>query len=337
MTALLKQNSPQPGASLYFRLLKFALLAAVLNHLSGCAFNVANKRIDRVLDGGAAYINAIGLQRQRGEVILHSIGRIGGPEVPANDDSIETALELGTNWGNLRVLVPTSEDVRIRMGYFFDGLESEYPAAAIQTLDQTLERLPRLGGHAINLSILFAPPGSGYSISNRTTLADDMLDLSFVALVNSPSDGLGPEIPWVHAVRALSHEMLHVEHKLRGVDQTGSGNGEAAATLFEYCANADFLENAALVNDEVRIHIGKSEDVERAFPGLNEGRFQPVMDLVDRGQDPSWLGHLLGQAVVYSQSDKGAINLADPATHAFLDERCRNLAQVIPDYANGEW
>jgi hypothetical protein len=337
MLASIDQDPPKSKTNPWYRSLEIVLATVVFYHLTGCAMYSANNRIERILDGGAAYINAIGVQHRRGEVILHSIGRIDGPEIPANEDSIETALELGTDWGNLRVLVPTSEVVRSRMGYFFNGLESEYPAAAIQTLDQTLERLPRLGSHSINLSILFAPPGSGYSISNRTTLADDMLDLSFVALVNSPSDDVGPQAPWVHAVRALSHEMLHVEHKLRGMDQTGSGNGEAAATLFEYCANADFLANAGLMNEEVRIRIGKPEDVKRAFPGLDEGRFQPIMDLVDRGQDPSWLGHLLGQAVVYSQSDEGAINLTNPSIHAFLDDRCRYLAQDIPAYADGEW
>lgn len=317
-----------------------ASLVCITVLCGGCATMAAKNQASQVIEDGFHFVNLVGIASSRNSVIIHSRGQVRGSPLKKASGRNVSRVDLDAPWGKLTLLVPTDPNEMEKQKYFLESLESAFSANAVDSIGEVISKLDRVKEHQVRLRILFASEESGYYIVDKSSSLEDELSLSFVALVSPPSRGLGVRAPWIHVVRVVAHELLHVEHSLRGkVDITKSPNGEAAATVMAWCAHSDYLVRMGILDDNEEISLGEKETVQALFPGIYEGQYRPNSGEIAKRQHGSAVsyGYLLGQAVVFSQANQGFINIASPSTRAFLNERCEGLSETIPDYTSGEW
>lgn len=331
-------NQPDSKGSGLFRYWKAILSIAFVAILAGCASIAIKDRSDRILGAGAPSVNIVGKSGSGDVVTIHSHGEMNGDNRIAATSLNTTEYRFVTEWGSLSILVPTALNELERQAYFLDSLHGAYGESLKKAVTEVINRLDKVNSRQTNIRILFASEGSGYVISDRSSTANETLDVSFVALVSSPSRELGILGPWISAARVIGHEMLHIEHFLRGINKTvRSPNGEASAEMMAWCAHSDLVANLGLHGEKERMSLGEQEFVEAAFPRITEGIFAPEIEAIDQGQDMAFIGMLLARAVVFTQAEDGHIDLASPQVRKFLSDRCDTLPSSIPDYINGEW
>ncbi|PZQ14745.1 MAG: hypothetical protein DI564_09580 [Rhodanobacter denitrificans] len=148
------------------------------------------------------------------------------------------------------------------------------------------------------------------------------------------NDRKSPRHWWMQAVDVLAHEMLHVQHTLSGRDARGVDN-EVAAYLVGVCAQS-WLTLDAKKGAEFRLDIS-SPLIERVFPGLREGRWEPHPDRFGRdfgkGLPDSVKGRTTAYAVMYHQyATAGLLNFGDQASMQPMLDDCRSFATDVPAF-----
>lgn len=330
-------------------MLRITCVGLALSIVAGCAPARLNEVMEEsyaAFDGGGDISSVTVAPTSSGDYVFSGIRSWGEDPVVLRDSETFALLDRETEWGRIRIIGPARNRSILN-----DGL-AEIPP-------ETIDRLINLASHVI-----------GARLRAMEVLQDRRIALSFFASGDSraynhvrisPVDGDEIEVVvrasaegefrsgrwWLRNTSVAAHELVHLNHRLLGHaarrdEHALETNAETAAKLVGFCAEYQFVERAAEPDARAQITENFEFSFEQArrdaFPGLDEGEFNPVRAKIDE----------------FSPSPHGQANLMSAALASMLFERirnapyyrverdamyavCKRASNEVPDYLNGDW
>lgn len=301
--------------------------------LSGCASleKVVEKRYQKY-NRGESYRSSVQVWERRGGLTLVSAVRMPGknPERVGIGD-LAPLREETTSWGTLALMAPkqTLEEVSEIFG---NELDTRYIGLFEQTIAERLRDMEVLKEKQIVLRVLLATDRHGYLFIDEQPIKEELVALTVGSI--SPDDDNA--MWWFDLTGIAAHELTHVNHFLTS-DQFRTENTvnlETAAGIVEQCARLFLLKNGGKLDSAELAFQG--QPMTSAFPGLEQGEFNPIMKRLDFIKGNSTKGSVLGTAALRTLTHDGVVDFNDSDQMSAIAEYCKHVSNTVPDFVAGK-